>query len=162
MTNYPLSDGQLKITIRPNPSFTLKFFVVVYKCTISNVMFPLGILKHFCIARFTLCQNVRNTLALSWDLTNFQIVCTSLTVRRCWVTVSRLRYPFYKLWSTDYLFSCLSRKFTYMYSICMDSWTHRSMTHRPIDYLIDCTTRLENSGLRTTSAQSLSRQFTYI
>ena len=33
--------------------------VVVYQCSISNVMVSLEILKHFCTARFTLCQNVK-------------------------------------------------------------------------------------------------------
>ena len=38
--------------------------IVVNQCTI-NVMFPHGILKHFCLSRFTLWYNVRNIPAAS-------------------------------------------------------------------------------------------------
>ena len=51
--------------------YMLRFVVVVvYHCSISNVMISVGIMKHFCIARFTLCQNVKNTPAASQNLSN--------------------------------------------------------------------------------------------
>ena len=34
--------------------------VVVYQCTIINLMVSLGELKLFCITKSTLCKNVRN------------------------------------------------------------------------------------------------------
>ena len=40
--------------------------VVVYQCSISNVMVSLEILKHFCTARLTLCRNVKTHPLLNW------------------------------------------------------------------------------------------------
>ena len=53
------------------PRFKEVSVVVVYQCSISNAMVPLGILKHFCIERFTLCSNVWNTTAASFNLSNY-------------------------------------------------------------------------------------------
>ena len=53
--------------------FTEIQFVVVYQCSISNAIIILWMLKYFCIARFTLCENARNTLAASWNLSNYYL-----------------------------------------------------------------------------------------
>ena len=44
--------------------------VVVYQCSIFNVMITGEALKHFCIAKFTLCYNVRKKNVASWNLSN--------------------------------------------------------------------------------------------
>ena len=44
--------------------------VVVNQCSISYLMVPIGVLTHFCIARFFLYYNARSTPAASWDLSN--------------------------------------------------------------------------------------------
>ena len=43
--------------------------VLVYLCSNSNI--PMGILKHFRLARFTLCYNVTNTTSASSNLFNY-------------------------------------------------------------------------------------------
>ena len=47
--------------------------VVVYQCTIISVMVSLEKLILFCSARLTLCWNVRDTLAASWNLSNYYL-----------------------------------------------------------------------------------------
>ena len=50
--------------------------VVVYQCTIFNVMVSLRRLKFFCIAWFVLCWNVKKTPASSRNLSNYYLTLT--------------------------------------------------------------------------------------
>ena len=68
---------------------------------LTNVMVPLEILKHFCKARFTSCQIVRNTTAASWNLSNYHLTlaCNAFyavapdTIEECMLGAGMLNIP---------------------------------------------------------------------
>ena len=80
-----------------------KYIPVLFFCftySISNVFVTLGILKQFCIARFTQCQNVRNTPADSSNLSNY------------YLTLAQIEADSHTLWYSTY--KCLSSSTTYL------------------------------------------------